>query len=142
MCVLLHRCFFPHCVNLSNWIPIFAPVESNLEPKKTASAKRQPGEKQCTGEETIRPQRRSGAWRKKLKEVQKALCAVCASESCKDSEDEISAMWGTLPGLCDFRKLATFINFRFFCRCVFFYFVAFRNASDEHLSESQMDNCP
>ena len=45
----------------------FAPSESNLETTKSASAKRHPGEKQCTGEETIRPQRRSGAWRKEMK---------------------------------------------------------------------------
>ena len=48
----------------SDWIPTFAPFESNLETTKSTSAKRHPGEKQCAGEETIRQQRRSGAWRK------------------------------------------------------------------------------
>ena len=41
-------------------------VESNLEALRRASAKHQPGEKQCTGGETVRPQRRSGAWRKEM----------------------------------------------------------------------------
>ena len=39
-------------------IPSFAPFESSLETTKSASAKRHPGEKEYTGEETIRPQRR------------------------------------------------------------------------------------
>ena len=56
----------------------FAPFESNLETTKSASAKRHPGEKQCTGEETIRPQRRSGAWRKDMKKSAKGtLLGLC-----------------------------------------------------------------
>ena len=45
----------------------FAPWESSSESTKSASSKRHPGEKLCTGEETIRRQRGSGAWRKEVK---------------------------------------------------------------------------
>ena len=36
----------------------------------------------------------------KLKKMQKALCATCASENCTDSNDEIPATQGTLPRVC------------------------------------------
>ena len=42
----------------------FAPFESNLKTTKRAPGKRHPGEKECTGEETIRPQRLSETWGK------------------------------------------------------------------------------
>ena len=64
----------------------FEPYEFNLKTTKTASARRPLGEKRCIGKEEIRPQRCSGAWRKKMKNVQKALRAVGASENCTDSK--------------------------------------------------------
>ena len=59
----------------------FAPLESNLS--------RHPGEKQSTGEETIRLRQRSEAWGKEMKKMQKPLCSDSANENCADSKDEI-----------------------------------------------------
>ena len=51
-------------------------MDSNLKTTKTASAKHHPG---------------SEAWREERKEVQRAPCAGCTSETCTDSKDGISA---------------------------------------------------
>ena len=76
---------------------------------KKVSPKRHPGEKQCTGEETGKPQRRSGAWRKRMKNVHRALCLVCVSENSTESR------------FCTAPKSA-FAVFILFCKCSVDYF--------------------
>ena len=76
----------------------FALVGSSLETTRSASTKRDPCEKQCTGEETIVPQR---GLEERDEKSSKARYLVCGRVEGTESKDEITAMLGTLPGLCD-----------------------------------------
>ena len=58
----------------------FASFESNLKTTKSTSAKRHPGEKQCTRKETNRPQRRSRAKEKGDEKMQFAFLSFAPSE--------------------------------------------------------------
>ena len=60
----------------------FAPWDSNLKTKKSASGKRPPDEAHGSGDETIRPQRSSEAERSSEKKVHNARCADSASRGC------------------------------------------------------------
>ena len=57
----------------------FAPWDSNLKTKQSASGKRPPDEAHGSGDETIRPQRSSEAEWSSEKEVHNARCADSAS---------------------------------------------------------------
>ena len=56
----------------------FGPLESSLDTTKSASWKRHQCEKQCTGEETVKPHRRSGACKKMENVEQSAHFTICA----------------------------------------------------------------
>ena len=61
-----------------------APFESNRKTMKSASGKRPPDEAHGPGEETIRPQQSSVAWRSSNTKVHKAGCADSASKGCTE----------------------------------------------------------
>ena len=65
----------------------FAPWDSNLKTKKSASGKRPPDEAHGSGDETIRPQRSSEAERSSEKKVHHARCSDSASRGCTESKN-------------------------------------------------------
>ena len=65
----------------------FAPWDSNLKTKKSASGKRPPDEAHGPGDETIRPQRSSEAERSSEKKVHHARCSDSASRGCTESKN-------------------------------------------------------
>ena len=70
---------------------------SNLKTNTNASGKRPPDEAHGPGDETIRPQRSSVAWRSSEKKVHKARCADSASKGCTESKRYMPVRQGLCP---------------------------------------------